>query len=320
MAYSRYYRYKLSDRQKQLYDVLLQKILDRRQEIRTPAYSAEDVRKVLYALNFDHPALYYVDFYGIRAGLSASFCRFTVPYLCDEAQQRDLDRRLNEIADRLRKDVAGKTERAAALLMHDRLVSSCTYGECGDFPNASHSIIGPLLYSRCVCEGYAKTYKFLADAIRLRAVVVTGKGIHPDGTNEGHAWNIVRIKDGFYHVDVTFDLLFAGRYCSRAYFMLSEKEILLDHSINGLFEMPACETSGSLLKTVSGTSELLAFLSSEYRKRVTHSEVRLTKGFEHKKLMDMICDKLSPEDTRWYRQILSFWYGDYCRTLFICWN
>ena len=87
-----------------------------------------------------------------------------------------------------------------------------------------------------------------------------------------------------------------------------------------LVKLPICTKSGSILKKVSGTSELLLFLEGEYQKRVTHSEVRLTKGFTKEKMMIMISNKLSAKDVIWFNQIASYWYSDYCRTLFVCWR
>ena len=320
MVYSRYYRYKLSDSQKGLYDELLLGINERRSEIRTCNHNSQDIRVVLYALNFDNPHLYYVDFNGIRIMNTMLFSLFIIVYNCDEDVQKSIDKKIKTVTDLALQAVTGQSMKSAALTLHDWLVSKCTYGECDLFPNASHSIIGAFLYSKCVCEGYAKAYKYLADLIKMRCIVVTGKGIHPDGTEGGHAWNIIKLNDDFYHVDVTFDLLFAGKYCSRAYFLLSTKEILHNHCMDESFELPVCENSGSILKVVSGTTELLKFLENEYQRRTTHSEVRLTKGFTKEKLMSMMQSKLSSKDIMWFKQIASYWYGDYCLTLFVCWR
>ena len=144
--------------------------------------------------------------------------------------------------------------------------------------------------------------------------------MHPDGTSGGHAWNIVMLNKQCFHVDVTFDLLFAGKYCSRAYYLLSTKEILYDHSIDPIFEMPECSTDSQVLQIVSGTTELINYLNAQYQSRVTHSEVRLTKGFPKQKLFTMIKEKMAAKDVGWYNQIDSFWYGDKSRTFFVCWK
>lgn len=320
MTYSRYYRFKLSTSQKGLYDELLKKIKERQNEIRLGSYSTEELQIVLFALNFDNPDLYYVDFKKIKILKTTLHSSIFITYYCDRNTQISFDNKIKNVTNSILKTLNDRNNKDYSLALHDWLVSNCTYGECDMFPNASHSIIGALLFSKCVCEGYAKAYKYLADLIKLRCIVITGKGIHPDGSEGGHAWNIIKEKNNFYHVDVTFDLLFANRYCSRAYYMLSTKEILHDHSIDDSFELPICTHSGSILRVVSGTSELLMFLENEYKKKVTYSEVRLTKGFTKDKLMAMIHSKLSMKDMLWFNHIESYWYGDYCRTLFVCWR
>lgn len=320
MTYSRYYRYKLSDSLKKLYDQLLLGMKERSHEIHSDNYSNQDIQDVLYALNFDNPNLYYVNFKELRITRSSIRITFIITYYCDADTQRSIDKKIKSITNHVLKPLIGQSMRSGALVIHDWLVTKCTYGECDMFPNASHSIVGAILYSKCVCEGYAKAYKYFADLIKMRCIVVTGKGIHPDGTEGGHAWNIIKMNNNFYHVDVTYDLLIANQYCSRAYYMLSTKEILHDHSIDETFDLPICNSNGSVLQVVSGTSELLKFLENEYQKRVTHSEVRLTKGFTKEQLISMIHGKLTAKDTMWYNQIESYWYGDYCRTLFVCWR
>ena len=319
-VFSRYYKFKLTTEEKQVYDSLVGGLERRESEINTPFCPIDSFNKILFAINFDNPHLYYVNFAAIRGVFSPFSCKFNVSYLIDEAMQQNLDSRLTSVVAGIVKQVEGKSSKDAALLLHDWLVSNCTYGECNTIPNASHSIVGPFLYSTCVCEGYAKAYKYLLDLIKLRAIVVTGEGIHPDGSSGGHAWNIIKLDRICYYVDVTFDLLFAGKYCSRAYFMLSTKDILYDHKVDKMFEMPDCPYNGNVLKIVSGTAELLSFFNSEYHSGATYSEVRLTKGFTGDKLMSMIKNKMSFKDFGWYNKIKTIAYGDYSRTLFVCWK
>lgn len=320
MAFSRYYRHKLNNQQKKIYDDLVVGLENRACEVHTDFLSGEDIPIITHAVNFDNPQLYYVDFSKITIIQSMGMCKILVSYLISLDLQKEMDQKLNIISSEILNTVVGKTMKAASLILHDWLVCNCKYGECNDVPNASHSIVGALIYSQCVCEGYAKAYKYLADLIKMRSIVVVGKGIHPNGTSGGHAWNIVMLNKQCFHVDVTFDLLFAGKYCSRAYFLLSTKEILYDHSIDSTFDMPECSVDSQVLPVVSGTAELINYLSIQYKARVTHSEVRLTKGFPKQKLFAMIKEKMAAKDVSWYNQIDSFWYGDKSRTLFVCWK
>lgn len=320
MIFSRYYRHKLTAQQKAIYDDLVAGMKNRVYEIQINYVSNQDIAIIAYAVNFDNPQLFYVDFTRITVIHSMEASKVLVSYLFDEYLQRKIEQKLKIITSKILNNVVGKTMKAASLILHDWLVCNCKYEEYDDVPNASHSIVGALIYSKCVCEGYAKAYKYLADLIKMRSIVVVGKGIHPDGTSGGHAWNIVMLNKQCFHVDVTFDLLFAGKYCSRAYYLLSTKEILYDHSIDPTFDMPECSVDSQVLQVVSGTTELINFLNTQYQSRATYSEVRLTKGFPKKKLFEMIKEKMTAKDVGWYNKIDSFWYGDKSRTLFVCWK
>lgn len=64
--------------------------------------------------------------------------------------------------------------------------------------NDSFNIYGNLVNKVGVCASYAATYKMLSDLAGLESVVVTGEmnGIP-------HAWNKIKIKDNWVHVDAT---------------------------------------------------------------------------------------------------------------------
>lgn len=108
MAYSRYYRYKLLDSQKKLYDELLSGMIERKHVIQTGNYNAQDIRAVLYALNFDNPQLYYVDFSGIRIMKTVLFTTFLITYNCDEGTQKKIDTKIKAVTDFALQSVAGQ--------------------------------------------------------------------------------------------------------------------------------------------------------------------------------------------------------------------
>ena len=85
--------------------------------------------------------------------------------------------------------------------VHDVLVSKVVYD--GTDKDSSHSIVGPLLSKKGVCEGISKAAAFLLNSYGVEAAVVNGK-IKEDG--ESHAWNVVLLGRQWYNTDVTFDL------------------------------------------------------------------------------------------------------------------
>lgn len=80
-----------------------------------------------------------------------------------------------------------------------------------------------------ICEGYALAFEYLCKKANLWCQVVTGVV-----RNEAHAWNLVKLESGTYHVDVTWS---DGDHTPISsnwyrYFMLFQEQILDDHEID----------------------------------------------------------------------------------------
>lgn len=60
-----------------------------------------------------------------------------------------------------------------------------------------------LSHTYTVCEGYAKCYELLMDKAGVETYYVTGDNVKIG--KSGHAWNLVKIRNRYYHVDVCWD-------------------------------------------------------------------------------------------------------------------
>ena len=88
--------------------------------------------------------------------------------------------------------------------IHDYIVSNVEYDETGKTNNSN--IYGALIEGSAVCEGYAESFKYLADVVDVPCVTVYGDGINSAGEREYHSWNYVLMDDEkWYAVDTTFD-------------------------------------------------------------------------------------------------------------------
>lgn len=320
MTYSRYYRYKLTENEKAIYDALEDGFRCWKSEVIIPPCGQKSINRILFALNLDNPALFYVDLHNLTALLCGRYCVFRVRYYMGPAAQSQLERQIDAVLRPLLQQAAALPPEQAYMAAHDWLVRHCTYDGGDVQPNSSHNILGAFLHSRCVCEGYAKAYKYIMDQLRIRCTLVSGKGTRPDGIFENHIWNLVQLGKVNYHVDVTFDHLYAGNYCSRAYYMLSTTQILQDHFIDLLFPVPECPQSGSVLPTVGGTVELMEYLRAQHASGAAFTEVRLTRGFTGERLMELINRRMTVRDAAWFSAIHSYWYGDNSRTFLVKWR
>ncbi|MCR5305517.1 MAG: leucine-rich repeat protein [Oscillospiraceae bacterium] len=60
-----------------------------------------------------------------------------------------------------------------------------------------------LKHTYTVCEGYAKCYELLMKKAGVETYYVTGENVKIG--KSGHAWNLVKIRNKYYHVDVCWD-------------------------------------------------------------------------------------------------------------------
>lgn len=111
-----------------------------------------------------------------------------------------------------------------ALIIHDWLAVACEYDkenlDKGRVPETSHSIAGALGEKRAVCDGYAKSYQYIMKQLGIPCYMTSSSGM-------AHAWNLLQLGSGCYHVDVTWDdptWDCIGRAC-HDYFLLSDETI-----------------------------------------------------------------------------------------------
>ena len=92
----------------------------------------------------------------------------------------------------------------------------------------SQTIIGPMSKNNhaSVCEGIAKSFKFLCDGIQIPSIIVFGD-VTQEKQAELHAWNIVDTSKGTYHIDITSELNFAHTYgkAERDNFLFTDLEM-----------------------------------------------------------------------------------------------
>lgn len=109
-------------------------------------------------------------------------------------------------------------------LSHDRIISMIKYDTK---KNCLYSAYGGLYKGRTVCNGYALIMYKLLNEMGIPCKFVTG---YTDGCiGNLHAWNIVKIKNKWYNVDVTWDDGDDG-IPYRDYFLKSDKSMSADHT------------------------------------------------------------------------------------------
>lgn len=110
---------------------------------------------------------------------------------------------INLVKEEIKKNILDNNF-AKILYVHNWIIDNTKYDTSLNKPN-NNNIYGGLVKKEIICEGYAKTFKYILDELDIPCVLVCGTGIDENGKTEKHAWNYVYLDGNWYAVDVTWD-------------------------------------------------------------------------------------------------------------------
>jgi hypothetical protein len=134
---------------------------------------------------------------------------------------------VEDVIDRIvSKALKAENDFEKEVIIHDMLCKTVKYdSEFESNVGSIYSIYGALINGHAVCEGYARAFKLLCQTAGLECILITG-----DSKGVGHLWNMVKLEDKWYHVDVTWDDLREEPH--HTYLNLTTLEIRADHDID----------------------------------------------------------------------------------------
>lgn len=149
---------------------------------------------------------------------------YTFTYLSDAAEEAAVAERLRAVMAGL--GLEGMTEAGKIRAIYRWITENVTFDEWDS--RMAYSACGALIHGRAVCQGFANLFYRMALTAGLDARIVSGTGMNggPESATSGpHAWNIVRIGDLYYNLDVAWD---AGR-TSWHWFLLGSDSFDAEH-------------------------------------------------------------------------------------------
>lgn len=193
--------------------------------------SVNVIKNVFQAVFNDHPELFWLDtFYA---------CKFNRRGVCIE-----VDLHFNRTAENLESAGAELSQRADEIIaqvqglgsdyerereIHNILIGQIAYDIGAEM---NQSIYSALINGKTVCAGYARAFQYLLQMLGIPCYYCTGY------SGEDHAWNIVRLEDGYYNVDLTWDDTPGGEY---DYFNKTDRDYGRTHLRRDLSQhLPAC--------------------------------------------------------------------------------
>lgn len=157
-------------------------------------------------------------------------------YLVNEFSSKDqIDRAIQQIKAVRNQVLQNKTMDTYTniRMVHDYLIERIEY-DTSISKDHIYTIYGAMVNGEAVCEGYARSFKYLMDSFGIPCTLVIGKGTNSEGNTENHAWNYVQIDDKWYAIDSTWDdPISTTGWISNAskhrYFLKGSSDMLKDH-------------------------------------------------------------------------------------------
>ena len=207
-------------------------------QILIPKLSDSELEEMYCALSYDNPELYFL---GNKCSMTSigSMNYFVPQYLMTMDEYYDswsiITDKVHYILAKLPSNAL--TEYEKELYLHDYIIQNCEYDES----NAAmvFTMYGVLIDGKANCEGYSRTMQYLLRSMDIYNYLAIGNGETGSTKDTGHMWNIVRIDNKFYNLDVTWDDYSVSDFVdypdnsgSHVYFNMSTEDIKKNHSIN----------------------------------------------------------------------------------------
>lgn len=255
MKVADYYFNKLTDDQKKIYSSLAEGISKFEKKIKIKDYEVKDndttfndVSVVMEAFFSDHPEVFYLSF---EYKLSTIKTIFSTVLEVEVGYSENSTDKINEEIETLytsvqsfTKDINSSNDFDKEVSLHDtlgKMVMYYKYSKIEDIPDIAHSSYGAMINKTAVCDGLTKAMQLLLDNVGVESILVSGT---TDG--QPHAWNMVKLDNVWYHMDLTSDKLIKNEDGSspnviHSYFNITESQIVKTHTIDRKFEIPKAE-------------------------------------------------------------------------------
>lgn len=185
-------------------------------------YGAEVLRNsfqlAINAITFDNPDLFYMDvtkLFLLTETTTRAFSKkheVTIgpngqSYLSNSFPTEESVSEAIEQIEQIKNDLVNQCKDKNTIeqikIVHDYLVDTTDYDASAG--ENIYNVYGTLVNKRSVCEGYARSFKYVMDELNIPCIIACGIGKNSTGAAENHAWNYVQVDDEWYAIDVTWD-------------------------------------------------------------------------------------------------------------------
>ena len=197
-----------------------------------------------------------------------------------------VDKEIHRIIRKIIKPSMSTVEKVKAV--HDYLVLNNTYDHTsgGKRPMDIGEVENVLFNHTSVCVGYAYSFQLFMDALNIPCKYISGTARDvKEAEYTGHSWNIVKINDSWYHIDVTWDDLDTdASLISYQYFLVTDKCMMQLHQWDRS-SYPVCNASSNSYKSIApkvghvakAPKQAAKYISQDFKKGNKYSTILIPK-------------------------------------------
>ena len=232
------YAYSVLDITEQnLYVEILYALENEIEEMKLSTRDPEEIDKIFQCVLLDHPEIFYADGYSFvkyTYGDEVRKVTFTGNYIY---RGEEIRKKQEQITAGVSDILSGIPRELSDYEKVKRVYEEVIYRtEYSTKAKDNQNICSVFLENSSVCQGYAKAVQYLLQQLSIPATMVVGTVEN----GEGHAWNLVRIDNRYYHVDATW---------GDASYLVEKEEGEIDQSLKGINYDYLCVTTGEISQT-----------------------------------------------------------------------
>ena len=171
------------------------------------------------ALTFDNPELFYIDVTKVYLLTEITTRVFSKTYkvsiggnngesyLSEDFASSDVARYSIGLVEQYKNAIIEECKNLSTVekirYVNNYLIDNIEYDIAAG--NNVYNIYGTLVEKKAVCEGYARTCKYILDELDIPCIIACGIAKNSQNVTESHAWNYVKVDGNWYALDVTWN-------------------------------------------------------------------------------------------------------------------
>lgn len=192
-----YYFKQLSEPEMRVYRQIQHGVEAFQEEIYVTSGDDSVLERAYDALLRDHSELFWIHGKGtVYKTLYSTYGKFQPDYGYTREEAEEITAALEERSGEILAELSGAADYEKARRVYSEVIRSTAY-QLGE---QDQNIAGALYEGQAVCAGYARSVQYLLEQAGVECIYVPGD---MKGSQQGHAWNIVRLDGSYYYLDAT---------------------------------------------------------------------------------------------------------------------